>query len=169
MDKKVLVTYATKYGSTADIAARIGQVLSEASLQTEVLPVNNTANLNDYDAIVLGSAVYIGQWRKEAAAFLKSNEQILAGKPVWLFSSGPVGEGDPVELLQGWRYPASLQTVIEHIKPRDITVFHGNIDISRLNFIQKLAIKNVKAPIGDFRKWDAINAWANSIVDALKK
>jgi menaquinone-dependent protoporphyrinogen oxidase len=169
MDKKVLVTYATKYGSTADIAARIGQVLSEAGLQNEVLPVNNTANSNDYDAIVLGSAVYDGQWRKEVAAFLKSNEQVLTGKPIWLFSSGPTGEGDPVEFLQGWRYPASLQPVIEHIKPRDITVFHGNIDISRLNFIQKLSIKNVKAPIGDFRKWDDVNAWANSIADSLKK
>jgi menaquinone-dependent protoporphyrinogen oxidase len=169
MDKKVLVAYGTKYGSTAEIAGKIGEVLNDSGLQTEVLPVKQTGDINQYDAVVLGSAVYVGQWRKEAVEFLKSNESILAGRPVWLFSSGPVGEGDPVELLKGWKFPDSLQSIIDHIHPRDVAVFHGNIDISRLNFIQKLAIKNVKAPIGDFRDWKAITAWAASIADALKK
>jgi menaquinone-dependent protoporphyrinogen oxidase len=169
MEKKVLVTYATKYGATGEIADRIAQVISDAGLQADSIPVKSAGDPKKYIAVVLGSAAYIGQWRKEAVAFLKSNEEVLAGMPVWIFSSGPSGEGDPVELLQGWRYPDSLKEVIERIKPRDIAVFHGNIDISRLNFIQKLAIKNVKAPVGDFRDWKAIGAWAGSIADELKK
>jgi menaquinone-dependent protoporphyrinogen oxidase len=106
MDRQVLVACATKYGATAEIAERIGAVLRQAGLPAEVLPVGRVGDLSAYKAVVLGSAVYIGQWRKEAVKFLKANEAVLAEKAVWLFSSGPTGEGDPVELAQGWRFPA---------------------------------------------------------------
>jgi menaquinone-dependent protoporphyrinogen oxidase len=169
MDKKVLVAYATKYGATAEIANKIGEVLTGAGLQVEVLPVQQVVNPEQYDAVVMGSAVYIGQWRKEVALFLKTNEKALTGMPVWIFSSGPAGKGDPIELMKGWLVPESLKPVVDKIKPRDITVFHGNIDISRLSFLEKMAIKNIKAPLGDFRDWKDISAWANSIADALKE
>lgn len=165
---KVLVAYATKYGATAEIAERIGQVLRQASLDAEVLPAERVGDVQAYRAVVLGSAVYIGQWRKQAAAFLKANEQALAGRPVWLFSSGPTGEGDPVTLTQGWRLPAGLQPVADRIKPRDIAIFHGSANAQKMNFIEKWLLKNVKAPAGDFRDWDAIAAWAASIAAALK-
>jgi len=168
MDVQVLVAYATKYGATAEIAERIGQVLREAGLRADVLPADRVGDLTPYQAVVLGSAVYIGQWRKEAAKFLRANETVLAEKPVWLFSSGPTGEGDPVELVQGWRFPGKLQPIADRIQPRDVAVFHGAVDGGRLNFIEKWMLKNVKAPIGDFRDWDAIAAWAASIADALK-
>lgn len=165
---KVLVAYATKYGATAEIAERIGQVLRQAGLDAEVLPAERVGDVQAYRAVVLGSAVYIGQWRKQAAAFLKANEQALAGRPVWLFSSGPTGEGDPVTLTQGWRLPAGLQPVADRIKPRDIAIFHGSANAQKMNFIEKWLLKNVKAPAGDFRDWDAIAAWAASIAAALK-
>ena len=101
MDVQVLVAYATKYGATAEIAEKIGQALRGAGLSADVLPADRVSDLTPYQAVVLGSAVYIGQWRKEAVKFLKANETVLAEKPVWLFSSGPSGEGDPVELGQG--------------------------------------------------------------------
>lgn len=167
MDTQVLVTYATKYGSTAEIAGKIGQVLQQAGLHTNVLPVNQVKDLSPYTAVVLGSAVYIGRWRKEAAKFLQDNESVLSERQVWLFSSGPTGEGDPVELLKNWRLPNALQPVAERIRPRDIAVFHGNLNPNKMNFIEKQMIKNVKAPSGDFRDWDAIRAWAVSISDAL--
>jgi menaquinone-dependent protoporphyrinogen oxidase len=169
MDEKVLVAYGTKYGATAAIAEKISEVLREAGLPTEVLPADRVGDLSAYKAVVLGSAVYIGQWRKEAAKFLKDNEQALAGKPVWLFSSGPSGEGDPVELLQGWRFPGKLQPIADRIQPRDIAVFHGAVDADKLNFIERWMLKNVQSPLGDFRDWDAIASWAAGIAEELKE
>lgn len=170
MDTKILITYASKYGATAEIAERIGEVLRQAGLQADVSPVDGIRNLTAYQAVVLGSSVYIGKWQKEAAAFLQSNEKSLANLPVWLFSSGPTGEGDPVELVEGQRLPASLKPVVDRIKPRDIAVFHGYINPQKVNFIEKWAVKSlVKKPMGDFRDWDQITAWASKIADALKE
>jgi menaquinone-dependent protoporphyrinogen oxidase len=169
MDKQVLVAYATKYGATAEIAEKIGQVLRQEGLPTDVLPADCVNGLASYGAVVLGSAVYIGRLRKEAVKFLENNEAALADKPVWLFSSGPTGEGDPVELLNGWRLPGKLQPIADRIETRDIAVFHGAVDVKKLNFIQKWMLRNVKAPVGDFRDWDAITSWATSIADELKE
>jgi menaquinone-dependent protoporphyrinogen oxidase len=169
MDKQVLVAYATKYGATAEIAEKIGQVLRQAGLRADILPADQVGNLSAYKAVILGSAVYIGQWRKEAAKFLKANEAALTGQPVWLFSSGPSGEGDPVELLQGWQLPAKLQPIADRIQPRDIAVFHGAVDMDKLNFIEKWMLKNVKAPAGDFRDWNTIAAWATAIANVLQE
>lgn len=168
MDAHVLVTYASKYGATEDIAKSIGEVLRQAGLPTDVLPIDRVHNVLPYRAVILGSAVYVGGWRKEAVSFLKSYKHMLAERPVWLFSSGPTGEGDPVELVKGWRIPAKLKPIVEHIQPRDIAVFHGALDTQQLNVIEKWMIKNVKAPVGDFRDWDTINSWARGIADALK-
>lgn len=166
---RVLVAYATKYGATAEIAERIGQTLREADLPADVRPAQEVSDLAPYGAVVLGSAVYIGRWRKEAAEFLQSYEDALAQRPVWLFSSGPTGEGDPVELLQGWRLPGQLQPIAERIRPRDIAVFHGAVDLQRLNFMEKWMFQNVKSAVGDFRDWDAITAWAVGIAEALRQ
>ena len=168
MDKKTLVTYASKYGATREIAEKIGEVLAQAGLQVNVSPVDSVRDLSPYQAVILGSAVYIGKWQKEAAAFLQTHEKTLADRPVWLFSSGPSGEGDPLALVEGWRLPAALQPVADRIHPRDITVFHGNIDLDKVNFMEKFAVKNiVKKPFGDYRDWDMIAAWAESIAAEL--
>ena len=169
MNTQVLVTYATKHGTTAEIAEKIGQVLRQAGLRTDVLPTARVSDLPSYKAVVLGSAVYVGRWRKEAATFLKANEKLLAEQLVWLFSSGPTGEGNPVELTKGWRFPKALQPIADRIRPRDIAVFHGAMNMKKLNLIEKWMINNVKAPLGDFRDWDAITSWATAIADVLKE
>lgn len=170
MDKNILVTYASKYGATKEIAEKIGEVLRLAGLQADVLPVDGIRDLSPYKDIILGSAVYVGKWQNEAVVFLQANEKILASRQVWLFSSGPTGMGDPVELVEGQRLPAALQPVVDRIHPRDIAVFHGYINPDKINFIEKWAIKSlVKKPFGDFRDWDAITCWATSIADSLHK
>jgi menaquinone-dependent protoporphyrinogen oxidase len=167
MDTQILVAYATKHGATAEIAEKIGQVLRQAGLSTDVLPAQRVDDLSPYQAVILGSAIYMGQWRKEAATFLGTNEKALTGRPVWLFSSGPTGEGDPIQLLKGWRLPKAQQPIADRIRPRDIAVFGGALDPKKMNLFEKWIIKNVKASLGDFRDWNAIDTWAKAISDAL--
>jgi len=169
MGEKVLVAHASKYGATAEIAEKIGEVLREAGLTVDVLPAKQAGDPSSYTAVVLGSAAYIGQWRREAVKFIKSNQKLLAERPVWIFSSGPSGKGDPVELLKGWRFPGKIKSAVETIKPVDVAVFHGVIDLDKMNALERFMMKNVKATPGDFRDWDAIAAWAKSIAAKLKK
>jgi menaquinone-dependent protoporphyrinogen oxidase len=169
MNEKILIAYATKYGSTAEIAEKIGSVLRQAGLPTDVLPVKDVKDLTPYKTVILGSAVYMGFWRKEAVKFLKAYEQALAERAVWLFSSGPTGEGDPVELLKGRLLPPAQQQIADRIRTRDIAVFHGNINIKKLNAFEKWILNGVKAQAGDFRDWNAITAWATSIANALQE
>ncbi len=167
MNNTVLVVYATKYGATAEIAERIGQTLRQAGMQAEVVSADKAGDPANYSAVVLGSAVYAGSWRKEAATYLEANEAALAGRPTWLFSSGPTGQGDAVALMKGWRFPEALQPIADRIQPRDIAFFHGDIDTKKLNLAEKVLIKGIKAPTGDFRDWDAIEAWTGGIAQAL--
>lgn len=169
MKTHVLVAYASKHGATSEIAEKIGQILRDTGLTVDVLPTDQVEGVGSYQAVILGSAVYAGQWRSEAVAFLEANEYTLADMPVWFFSSGPTGEGDPVELMKGWRFPKAQQLIANHIRPRDTALFHGELDMKKLNFAEKILIKGVGAPVGDFRDWDAITAWANAIAEALKE
>lgn len=169
MDKDVLVAYATKHGGTAEIAAHISEILHQHGLNAETRDLANSLRPDGYAAVVLGSAVYFGQWRKEAIRFLEDNEQTLSAMPVWLFASGPTGEGDPVELMEGWEIPGGLRPLVERLQPVDSTVFHGTIEPDSLNFLERFTIKNVKSPVGDFRDWDAITEWAEGIAEALEK
>lgn len=169
MKSNILVTYASKYGSTREIAEKIGDVLRQHGQPVDVLPVDEVKDLAIYHSVILGSGIYIGKWIKEAETFLKANEASLAARLVWLFSSGPTGEGDPVKLVEGKLVPAALQPVIDNIHPRDMTVFHGHINLAKINSIEKWSIKSVvRKPFGDFRNWDQIAAWATGIADALK-
>lgn len=169
MTVKVLVAYASKYGATTEIAEKIAEVLKQAEIETDVLPVKKVKDLTPYQAVVLGSAVYIGKWRKAAVKFLKKHEAALAERAVWFFSSGPTGEGDPVELLEGWEFPPGQQKIADHIQPRDITVFHGAVDPGQLSGMHKKMIEMVEAPVGDFRNWEMITTWAQGVADSLKE
>ena len=163
----VLVTYATKHGATAEIAERIAQTLTEYDISTELLPVTAEIDLSNYSTVILGSAVYMGAWRKEAVRFLQNNEQLLQERHVWLFSSGPTGEGDPNELLKDWQFPKQIKGSIDRIQPEEIAVFHGELDPGELNLFERFVIRNVKAPTGDFRDWEMIQEWTKGIVHRL--
>ncbi len=169
MDGKILVAYATRLGATAGIAEKIGEVLNQAGVQADVLPVKEVRDLTPYQAAVVGSAVYTFKWRKEAIRFLKANEKWLAEHMVWLFSSGPTAEGDPLELTKGWRFPEDQQPLADRIQPRDIAVFGGVMEIEKLGAIERWMLSKFDAPDGDFRDWDAITAWAGGIADVLKE
>jgi menaquinone-dependent protoporphyrinogen oxidase len=166
---KVLVAYGSKHGATREIAERIGAALQKEGFDADILSADEVGDPSVYDAFVIGSASYFGNWRKEAAALLGGNEYLLSRRPVWLFSSGPTGEGDPLEFTKGRRLPRSLEPIAESIKPRDIALFSGQVDPEKLGFVEKRAVKAAKAPIGDFRDWNAISSWARNIAESLKR
>ncbi|NLX91913.1 MAG: flavodoxin [Firmicutes bacterium] len=163
MDKKVLVAYGSKRGATAEIAERIGETLRKKGLQADVLDAGTVKDLAPYNKIILGSSVYIGLWHKKAVRFLKNNIESLEKLPVWLFVCGPTGPGNPVDLMDGWFYPKSLRPIIERINSCDITCFGGKLVLKTLNPFEKWIVNKVKAPEGDFRDWQAVAAWAETI------
>jgi menaquinone-dependent protoporphyrinogen oxidase len=167
MAKKVLVAYASKYGSTREIAEKIGQVITQSGLEAEVLAAEKVKDIAAYQAVVLGSAAYIGNWRKEAITFIRKFDDELEQLPTWIFSSGPLGTGDALQEMKGWKYPASIDPVIERIKPRGITVFHGTVNLKKLSFMERWMMKNMKEAGHDARRWDLIEKWAKEIAGAV--
>jgi menaquinone-dependent protoporphyrinogen oxidase len=168
---KVLVAFASKHNSTAEIARMIGVTLRESDgFQVDVRTVDVIESLAPYDAVVLGSAVYAGKWQPEAAEFLKEYEGELAQRPTWLFSSGPTGPGDPQALMHGWKLPETLRPIAARIHPRDVAIFSGKLDATSLNFFQRILVKAINASafrVGDYRDWDMIRAWAREIGQAV--
>ncbi len=160
---KLLVAYASKYGSTAEIAEVIGKELGMQNYEVEVKSVDAVGDPTGYDGFVIGSAIYAGGWLKSAADFLRANQELLATRPVWLFSSGPTGEGDPNEIMGGWTFPEDLAEAREAIKPKNVILFHGYIDLDKLSPGEKMIIKSVKATVGDYRDWLVIRSWARTI------
>ncbi len=174
MNIQVVVAYATKYGATSEIAAKIGQVLQQAGFRTDVLPTYRVGELTPYKAVVLGSAVYMGHWLDEAMEFARRNRPILADRPVWLFSSGPLELGPGISSANDPKLePKEIAELQEAIHPRDHRIFFGALDPSKLGLkhraIRALPAARAILPEGDFRDWDAIAFWAAGIADVLKE
>jgi menaquinone-dependent protoporphyrinogen oxidase len=165
--EQVLVAYGSKYGATAGIAEKIGQVLRDAGLPTVVLPAGQVRDLTQYRAVVLGSAVYIFRWRKDAVKLLKALDASQVKRPVWLFSSGPTSYTDTDAFQGGLKLPKALQPIADRIQPRDVVVFRGVLDTEKLGMFERWIMSRMKASLGDFREWDVIAAWAGTIAQAL--
>lgn len=160
----ILVAYASKHESTKGIAERITEKLRQMGKQAETRPVDAVKDPGSYEAFVIGSAIYFGSWMKEATEFVHRNQTMLAGRPVWLFSVGPLG----VDFMDDEQQPKEKAEFQETIKPRDHRVFFGALDHKKLSFTERMMAKGVRAPEGDFRDWQAIDAWAESIARELK-
>lgn len=158
----VLVTYASKHGATQGIAEAIGERLRERGLDAEVRPVREVKGLERYDKIVLGSAVYLGAWLKDATAFLDRHEEALRRLPLWLYSSGPTAD-DPMDLAVS----VKTRQRLDALGARDHHLFRAALDPKRLNLLERTAIKAAKSPIGDFRDWSDIERWADAIADTV--
>jgi menaquinone-dependent protoporphyrinogen oxidase len=159
----ILVAYASKHGSTQEIAERIAQKLRQLGKEAETQPLDAVENPGSYEAFVIGSAIYYGSWLKEATEWVHRNQAILAQHPVWLFSSGPLG----TEVKDSEPQPKEIAEFQETIKPRDQRIFFGALDHHRLSFAERMMVKAVRAPEGDFRDWQAIETWAESIARDL--
>ena len=171
---KVLIAYASKYGATREIAERLADRIRAAGLEAQAQPVTTVSDLSAYDAVVIGSAAYIGHWQKEATEFVQSNSAVLAGRPTWLFSSGPLGN-EPTNApgldQRGAAEPKEIAELRATISPRDHRVFFGALGPAKLGFrdraIRILPAGRALLPEGDFRDWQDVNAWADSIAGDL--
>jgi menaquinone-dependent protoporphyrinogen oxidase len=160
---KVLVTAASKHGATAGIAQAIGDVLAARGLEVTVAPVEDVPTVDGYDAVVAGSAVYAGHWLKPAIQFVERHADALMGRPVWLFSSGPVGDPPKPE-----EDPVDAAWVVKQTAAYEHRVFAGMLDRGRLGFAEKAVVTALRAPVGDFRDWDDIRAWAGEVAERLR-
>jgi menaquinone-dependent protoporphyrinogen oxidase len=158
----VLVAVASKHRSTFQIGQAIAAELAERGIPSDVRDPVDVPDVGQYQAVVIGSAVYAGNWMAQARELIDRCEVELRERPVWLFSSGPLG--DP-PLPAG--DPAGVAALIERVRPRGHRVFPGRLERDELGFGEKLIIKAVRAPSGDFRDWAAIADWAGEIAAEL--
>lgn len=171
---RVLVAYASQHGATAGIAERVAERLRAAGHDTELQTVTDADDPARFDACVVGSAVYIGHWRKEAVEFVRRHRPALAGRPTWLFSSGPLGDerlDDKGRDKREAAVPEEIPGLIADVRPRDHRVFFGALNPDDLPIIPRLmrflpAGRRLLAE-GDFRDWADIEGWADGIAGQL--
>ena len=184
----VLVVYASRHGGTQGIAERIGQVLRTDGIQAEVQPADQVAGVGNADAVIIGSGVYMGSWLHEATDFLRRNVNGLAERPLWLFSSGPLpgsSKEDPAaeepiaaalgpETGPGSGGRKKIAELSAATHPVDHRVFLGAFDpddppkVLAERLVRLLPGSRNILPSGDFREWDAIEAWAHEIAATLR-
>jgi menaquinone-dependent protoporphyrinogen oxidase len=159
---KVLVSAASKHGATAGIADAIGSTLMTRGFEVMVKEPGHVEEVHTFDAIVVGSAVYAGHWMKPAIELTERFAERFPGKPVWLFSSGPLGE--PPKPTED---PVDVAEVMKLTGAREHRVFAGKLDKAMLSFPERAIVGALRAPYGDFRDWDEIRGWAEEIADSL--
>lgn len=174
---RVLIVYASRYGSTQGIAERVGAILRQHGMEVTVESVQRARDPADYDALVIGSAAYYFRWMKKATEFVRRNRDVLAERPVWLFSSGPLGTkrtDDQGRDVCEVTVPREIAEFKQSIQPRGHRVFFGALIREKLGFAHRLMLKlpvnrdNAVFPLGDFRDWKAIETWAAGIAGELR-
>lgn len=159
----VLVVVGSKHGATCEIGAAIAEQLNTAGHHSTAADAENPpGDLSAYDAYVIGSAIYMGHWTKDIRRFVDDHTTALASKPVWLFSSGPLGD------TSGPKPDQQMEEFTAVLKPVGHTIFGGALDKSDLNIVERATMRAVHAPYGDYRPWHEISAWTDEIIEALK-
>ncbi|MGH2380694.1 MAG: flavodoxin domain-containing protein [Candidatus Limnocylindria bacterium] len=160
---RVLVSVASRHGGTKEIGEAIAAALSEEDIESEVQPPERVATLDGFDAVIVGSGVYAGHWLEVAKHFIERHEGALRQRPVWLFSSGPLG--DPLAPIAE---PVDVAPLMEMTAARGHRVFAGKLAREELGFGERALVKMVCAPYGDYRNWPEIAAWAREIAGELR-
>lgn len=167
---RVLVAYASKNGSTGEIAEVIAQELRVQGLEVDCREAGTVRDLESYSAVILGSAVYMKRWRRSARSFLRRHRDALAGVPWWMFSSGPVGAPTPDDAKAAqWLEPPKIVAEAERLGVREHVVFGGRVPAEPHNFMERAMAKDTPAEFADRRDWDEIAGWAAAIARQLKE
>jgi menaquinone-dependent protoporphyrinogen oxidase len=166
-NRRVLVSAASRHGATAEIAQAIRQVLAEQGLTVTVIPPGDVRSLDGYDAVIIGSAVYMGHWLDPAKELVNRFHEALTDRPVWLFSSGPVGKPSSKLAQSMDQDPADLPAMVEATRARDHRRFAGKLDRRVLSLPQRASLLVFRGLDGDFRDWADIRQWADGIAQQL--
>lgn len=158
---QVLIVTASRHGATTEIADAIAKRLAERGHEASVVDPSG-ARLAGVDAVIVGSAVYIGSWLKPARRFVEDHAAELSRVPNWLFSSGPLDGADAESLPQN-----KIETLMKRTNALGHEVFSGRLDAGMLGTSERLITRAVHAPEGDFRDWERIAAWADEVADTL--
>lgn len=164
MGERVLVTYATHTGSTAEVASVIADVLASEGTAVDVRPAGSVEGIAGYQAVVVGSPLHSGQWLPEAVSFVNTHRTALCRIPVAFFILCML----PHDTAEDRRAKAAaVDTLRVMLKPVALGVFAGAMDYGKLSAIQRLQVQTKGLPEGDFRDWEAIRAWAAGLRPAL--
>jgi len=164
--KRVLVIYATRAGSTGEVAQVISERLCAQGFDAEVLPVDAVKSLAGFQAVVLGSAIRYSAWLPEMNKFIEAHQAELSRLPSALFTLHMQALGDDAASRDA--RAGYTKTVHAFVAPRDEVFFAGKIDPATLSFFERLAVKMVKSPVGDKRDWDRIGQWADGLGSKLQ-
>lgn len=164
---KVLVTAASQQGATYEIAQAIGRVLRQRGLDSTVSRPERVDDVTPYDAIVIGSAIYSGHWLEPASNFARRFAHELAQRPVWLFSSGPVGDPRRKLVQKMTADPRELPTILAQTHARDHRILAGKLAGDHLGRAQRLSLRLFRSLQGDWRDWAEIERYATAVADAL--
>ena len=160
----VLVAYASKHESTAEIAERIATAMRSAGCDAEARPAGEVDDLSGYAAVVLGSAVYAKRWQRDARAFARRHAAALRGLPVWLFSSGPFGA---VEEHPTAPTPPVAERLVARLGAREHVMFGGRVPTDPGNFVERAMLRNTPPERRDARDWPAIEEWAHGVASQV--
>lgn len=159
--KKILVTYATRGGSTFEVAVCVAEVLRAAGASVDVTYVTAVHEVQGYDAVVVGSAIRMGRWLPEAVAFVQTQRESFSHIPIAYFLVSGLLRNDTPETRRTVR--AFLNPVRKMIEPTSIGLFAGKIDYSRMDGSDRSIAEGVSSSEGDWRNWEAIRGWAQGL------
>jgi menaquinone-dependent protoporphyrinogen oxidase len=156
-----LVTVASKHGSTAALGQAVARGLRQHGFDVDVVAPDEVADVKPYDLVVIGSAVYAGRWMRAAKDLVQRHSAALRWRDVWLFSSGPLGN-PPVPAEE----PVDATAMLTESGARGHVLLAGALDPDELRLAERLVVRAVKAPYGDFRDWTAVDRWVEQIAAA---
>ncbi|MBD0283602.1 MAG: flavodoxin domain-containing protein [Thermoleophilaceae bacterium] len=157
------VVFASKYGSTRGVAEAIAERLARAHEGVELRDAADVESFEGADAVVLGSAIYGGRWLEPARNLFEERADELTSRPTWLFSVGPLGDPPKPEDAG----PDGITEAMEATRARGHEVFAGKLERPALSRVERLMVRALRAPEGDFRDWDAIRSWADRVAADL--
>lgn len=163
---RILVTYASRYGTTTEVAAAIADELTAAGLDVDLLPAGPQLQVAKYDAVVAGAPAYGRKWLPDAAVFIVGNRDRLAQLPVALFTVGNLGVKNPKSALREHeKIVATLRELAPGLNPVSTALFHGSFSRSNLPLCLQVVDWMAGTPQGDHRDWDAIRGWAKRVAE----